>query len=301
MITFRHCEEDLKEKTVVITGPSRSGTTMMAQIVRTLGVDLGETIDVNLFEDIEIRQATKKADMATMKALIKERNRKHSVWGWKNPGSLEYLAKFSSKLRNPFIIFMFRDPIATAVRNQIHENYTLDLVKNVNDALNYMKLAVRWIRKHNAPCMCVSYEKALLNPDSLIDEVVRFLHLEVAENDRFAAVEQVQLGNTRYLSAKLWESHLGFIDSIENGILRGWAYNQDSQGSAEIEIKVNLKKVATIVANQFREDLKQNNIGDGHCGFEFEIGPYLQREVTNRIEVCFADSEYPLQGSPKFL
>lgn len=57
--------------------------------------------------------------------------------------------------------------------------------------------------------------------------------------------------------------HLGdtvdvnWLEDIENRILRGWAYNQERQRSAEIE-----------------------------------FGPYLQREVTNRIEVCFVDSEY---------
>lgn len=274
---------------------------MMAQIIRTLGIHLGDTVDVNLLEDIEIRNATREADMGKLKALINERNQKTPVWGWKYPGSLEYLSKFSSKLRNPFMIFTFRDPIATSVRNQIGEDDTLDLIDTINDALNYMELATKWIREHSEPCMCVSYEKALLNPESLVDEVLRFLQLKVSEADRFAAIEQVQLGNTRYLSAKLWETHLGFIDSIRNGILSGWAHNQEHPNPVKLEIRINLKKVATITANDFREDLKQNNIGDGNCGFHFEIEPYLQREITNRVDVCFADTEYPLQGSPKFV
>ena len=301
IINFRTQSGDLKAKTVVITGPARSGTTMMAQIVKTLGVHLGDAVDVNLLEDIEIRNATREADMKKMEALIEERNRKSPIWGWKYPGSLEHLSKFSAKLRNPLVIFTFRDPIATSVRNQIGEEETLDLIDTVDDALNYMKLAMQWIRDHDAPCMCVSYEKALLNPEALVDEVMHFLQIEASETDRFAAIEQVQLGNTRYLSAKLWETHLGFIDSAQEGILSGWAHNQEQLEPATLEIRVNLKKVATIVADRYREDLKQNKIGDGKCGFEFEIGPYLQRGITNRIEVCFADSEYPLQGSPKFV
>ena len=301
IITFRTQAAGIRKKTVVITGPARSGTTMMAQIVQTLGVHLGDTVDVNLLEDLEIRSATREADMEKMEALIEERNQKSPIWGWKYPGSLEHLSKFSSSLRNPFVIFTFRDPIATSVRNQIGEEETLNLIDTVDDALNYMKLAMQWIRDHDAPCMCVSYEKALLNPESLVDEVMCFLQIEANETDRFAAIEQVQLGNTRYLSAKLWETHLGFIDSIHDGVISGWAHIKESSEPANLEVRVNLKKVATIVADQFREDLKQNDIGDGLCGFTFEIGPYLQREVTNRVEVCFADSEYPLQGSPKFL
>lgn len=273
----------------------------MAQIIQSLGIDLGDTVDVNLLEDIEIRNATREGDMAKMDLLIEVRNSKHQVWGWKYPGSLEHLSRISTKLRNPLMIFTFRDPVATSVRNQIHEGNTLDSINTMEDALNYMKLATQWIRNNKAPCICISYEKALLNPESLVDEIIRFLGIDASPTDRFAAIEQVQFGNTRYLSSNLWETHQGFIDSVENGLLSGWAHQKESHEPATLEVRVNLKKVATITANQFREDLKQNNIGDGFCGFTFEIDSYLQREIPNRIEVCFSNSEYPLQGSPKFV
>ncbi len=302
IIVFRPAAtSQMEEKTIVITGPSRSGTTMVAQIVKTLGIHLGDAVDVNLLEDIEIRNATKAGDIEAMDRIIGQRNNSHSIWGWKYPGSLELLADFAQKLRNPHFIFTFRDPIATTVRNQIHEEDPINLIDTVEDALNYMKLATQWIRDHAHPVIGVSYEKALLNPSVLVQTTAEFLGVKITEAQEFEAVQQVQLGNTRYLSSNLWESNLGFIDSIEGGKLNGWAYLKDSEQPATLEIRINLKKVAEITAETYREDLEQNGMGNGHCGFSVDINPYLQRNITNRIEVVFVDSEYPLQGSPKFL
>ncbi len=302
ILVFRPASGSAKrEKTIVITGPSRSGTTMMAQIVKTLGIHLGDTVDVNLLEDIEIRNATQKGDVARISEIIQERNQSHAVWGWKYPGSLEHLSGFAAALRNPHFIFTFRDPIATTVRNQLYEQVGLNLIDTVEDALNYMKLATGWIRDHAHPAIGVSYEKALLNPALLVDRTADFLQLQPSDHQRFSAIQQVQLGNTRYLSSNLWETHLGFIDSVANAQLQGWAYLKDSDEPAELEVRVNLRTVATLRASTFREDLKANGMGDGHCSFSFDLQPYLQRNITNRVEVVFADSEYPLQGSPTFV
>jgi len=274
---------------------------MMAQIVKTLGINLGNSVDVNLFEDIEIRNAIKKADLRQIRQIIDTRNQNNEIWGWKYPGTLELLEHLADDLRNPHFIFTFRDPIATTARNQICETSIIDLMDTVEDALNYMKLATQWIRENNYPVIGISYEKALLNPEVLVQKTAEFLSIEPDDENLFEAIQQIQLGNTRYLASNLWESHLGFIDSISQGQLQGWAYLKDSKEPAELEVRINLRKVATIFPSVYRADLEQNGIGDGCCGFNLDINPYLQRSITNRIEVVFADSEYPLQGSPKFL
>ena len=164
-----------------------------------------------------------------------------------------------------------------------------------------MKLATQWIREHSHPAVGVSYEKALLNPEALVDRVAEFLGIKITDAQKFEAIQQVQLGNTRYLSSELWKSHLGFIDSVAEGQLQGWAHLADSEKPATLEVRINLKKVAEIEAATFRQDLRDNGMGSGHCGFCFDINPYLQRSITNRIEVVFSDTEYPLQGSPSFI
>lgn len=301
VLSFHTQNEKLKEKTIVITGPSRSGTTMLAQIIQSLGIPLGDTVDINLFEDVEIRDATRSGDMVAMNTLIADKNRKNAVWGWKLPSSLEYLSSFSSHLRNPFIIFTFRDPVATSVRNQIYEKEINDLITTMEDALNYMKLATQWIRNNKFPCICVSYEKALLNPESLVDAVIQFLHLEPNKPQRFEAIEQIQLGNMRYLFSELWKSHQGFIDSGNEKVLYGWAHNTESNEPAELEIRVNLKRIAIFKANHYRADIHQSGISDGNSAFQFDVEPYLQKGILNRVEVVFTDTEYPLRGSPVFI
>jgi hypothetical protein len=301
IITFRVAKDIVADKTIVITGPSRSGTTMMAQVIQKLGVNLGEVVDVNLFEDIEIRKATKEGDIDLIRSIVGKRNEQFESWGWKFPGSLEFLSKFADKLRNPFYIFTFRDPIATTVRNQLYEDQPIDMVATIDDALNYMKIATEWVRNCNAPCMCVSYEKALLNPDLLVNQTSDFLQLNPNAPMVEAATQQIQLGNIRYLSSELYETHLGFLDSVESGLLQGWANDSNSNEPAKLEIRINLKKIATIEASDYRKDLEENKIRNGNCAFQFNVTDYLQDKITNRIEVCFAESGYPLQGSPAFL
>ena len=106
IIIFRTSENPTEaQKTIVITGPSRSGTTMMAQIVKTLGIHLGDAVDVNLLEDIEIRNASKSGDVESMKRILSERNDANPIWGWKYPGSLEHLAGFASPTAQSILYF----------------------------------------------------------------------------------------------------------------------------------------------------------------------------------------------------
>jgi hypothetical protein len=64
----------------------------------------------------------------------------------------------------------------------------------------------------------------------------------------------------------------GRIDAISGGRLYGWAWDRVRPSDhLEVEIRVGDKLVATAFANQPRDDLKANGVGDGCHAFEIAI------------------------------
>jgi hypothetical protein len=64
----------------------------------------------------------------------------------------------------------------------------------------------------------------------------------------------------------------GRIDAIAGGRLYGWAWDRVRPSDhLEVEIRVGDRMVATAFANQPRDDLKANGVGDGCHAFELAI------------------------------
>ncbi|MGR3584027.1 MAG: hypothetical protein ACU0B8_07185, partial [Pseudooceanicola nanhaiensis] len=74
------------QRTFLIFGLRRGGTTSVALAARELGLYLGEQYAVNL-EDQEFREFK---GVDSIRATIAARNAAHDVWGWKHPQPLRY-------------------------------------------------------------------------------------------------------------------------------------------------------------------------------------------------------------------
>lgn len=88
----------------------------------------------------------------------------------------------------------------------------------------------------------------------------------------------------------------GFIDAVERGVVYGWAWNpQRPDDRIEVEVLHGDKPLASVTADQFRADLVDLEIGDGHHAFEFNLPEPLAAEADSaEIEVRFAGSVVPL-------
>ena len=97
--------------TVPIVGVPRGGTTMVAAAVDALGVYLGPQGEMNdfHFED----QAMHSPDLGTQYKGIRKRNVQHRVWGWKDPTGVHSVQSVVFALRNPHVIVVFRDVLAS--------------------------------------------------------------------------------------------------------------------------------------------------------------------------------------------
>lgn len=82
---------------------------------------------------------------------------------------------------------------------------------------------------------------------------------------------------------------LGFLDSIEDGLLKGWALDEDNPWPAVVDIWIDGHLVANIPCSEFRPDLLEAHRGNGHHGFSYLLGlEYLQ--CPGQLVVRFSNS-----------
>jgi len=66
-------------------------------------------------------------------------------------------------------------------------------------------------------------------------------------------------------------SQRGVLDAIDGHTLRGWAIDDASTEAARVDVSINGTVIATVSCSEFRADLADANIGDGHHAFSYSI------------------------------
>jgi hypothetical protein len=166
--------EGERQRTYIVFGTRRGGTSAAAGVLRALGLDLGDVGTRKTNED----PAFQAKPLNEMRTAIKRRNAEKDVWGWKFAGAGSYLPELVGSVRNPYFVVVFRDPVAAALSqarlDREHNKRSPSVAlheSNANSNAN-MGLALASGR----PCLLISNEKAVQYPDSLIDEIADFLY-----------------------------------------------------------------------------------------------------------------------------
>src|SRR5215469_16051319 len=73
------------QRTLLITGLARSGTSMLAALLQAAGVWLGDHVYQPINEDAEITQMLRARDLSRLDALIERQNADTPLWGFKMP------------------------------------------------------------------------------------------------------------------------------------------------------------------------------------------------------------------------
>ncbi len=172
-VVINPAAEPESQRTYVIFGTRRGGTSMIAGLVRALGLDLGNVGARKNNEDARFQYRTR----AEMLETIEARNAEFDVWGWKFPAAAGYLPEVAPAIRNPYFIVVYRDAVAAALsqagkdrpgrrrspRMSLHESNA-----NANTNTGFVLASGR-------PCLLVSHEKAIVKTEELVNEVADFL------------------------------------------------------------------------------------------------------------------------------
>ena len=163
-----------EERTYIIFGMVRSGTSMMAGLLWRIGIDMGNH-DTGQYEDwdFNLRSLKKKGEGITeYKKNIIKNNVEKKIWGWKDPLFAKYAIELIDVIRNPYFIVVFRDPFAITERLAFSDDK--DLFSSMNNTLKAQKNAIDLIESSEVPTMLVSYERALRNRENLIKDLCKF-------------------------------------------------------------------------------------------------------------------------------
>ena len=197
------------EKTVVILGVPRGGTSMVAGVVRELGIDLGPRLGVN-HEDPRFLPG----DLQIIRQRIAERNATSGTWGWKMPHSTDYIDAIERDLRNPHIIFVFRNILGIALSQERHSG------ADIHVALGFSKQRLQTvldkIKTISSPMLLVDYDSALLDPADFLDSLSGFLGLQPDTATRARALSFIdadhgyrQIDANYYLVSRAQQEHVG--------------------------------------------------------------------------------------------
>jgi hypothetical protein len=192
-------------RTMIVTGHARSGTSMVAKTLHRAGIPMrvNEPIMSPHYEDTEfiglLQAAIDQPPLQTkkLKRLIEARNAGHDDWGFKAPAALESMPYLLHHTRNPHVVVVFRDALATSLRE--HLAVDVDLLESFDSVLEYHSRILKFLRNTDVPCLLVSYEKALLNPHSFCRHLAQFAGLKGDPIWMEDAVRQIDPNQREYL------------------------------------------------------------------------------------------------------
>ena len=283
------------QATLAVVGLARSGTSMLSALLQELGVYMGRAVDKAVFEDVEVARFIDAGDFTGLGEFASARNAEHDVWGFKRPNAYKVLPQLIEVLRKPRLIVMFRDILAIAMRN--HVSMQMDVIPFLPLYADEYNNLVKSIGRIKCPMLLVSYEKFTQFPEESIVRTAAFAGVKLTPELLDRALRVIDNGTEKYLHASRLR-YTGHVDRIIDRKLRGWAMVIDQPRiRAKVHLRIDGKHVMTIVANKLRRDLLAANIGDGHHGFEIQIGENVS--PGSLVEVIAGNADFQLPNSRK--
>lgn len=272
---------------IVVVGAARGGTSMVAGSLVQLGVFMGDRAAPPVFEDMRLSTCFEKKDFAGAEAVAAEYSRKHELWGWKRPWSIDHLDDVHRVLKAPRYIFIYKDVMAIAQRNAI--SMLMDLLPGMERPLEQYARTLAFMRSQPVHAMLVSYEKAMSDPVHFLKELAGFCGIEPTEQRLQAAQEFIQPNPEHYLDASRITKAQGRLGGVANArMIYGWARLLHSKAPASVDLFVNDRKLASVVANKPRPDLQERF--NQACAFNYVFpegsvkpGDVLRARVANEI------------------
>jgi hypothetical protein len=286
--------------TVIVSGVGRSGTSMVAKLVDALGISMGKTDGLAVYEDQELNRALYQFDYNLVRKLIRERDTAQQRWGFKFASLQNHI--FAPQLeyfRNPRLIIVMRDVIATASRSFISDVEQKGFDETLINVTKQTSDMVYFVINATYPTLLVSYEKFVGLPDKGIDAVANFCGITVTDEIRRKARHAIEPNNPQYIEL-FHPNFRGNFDSVKQGFVLGWCAADDSQDAVEVELLADGSVLATARADIYRTDLFAAGIGAGCHGFRFDLSG-LSLQDTMVLDVRTVGGTYIVKGSGRRL
>ena len=274
-------------RTLIVVGPARSGTTMIAKMLHDLGIFMGEGLG-STCQDAAMSEISRalfhgRIDIShpRIEEVLRGRDRLFTVWGWKFTDHL--FEALYAKTRNPHLILVFRDPVAIATRESVLQGRSV--VSSFRRAVGQLADFGHLLASTAYPCLAVSYERALKRKPELVDALLDFAGTSAAPQARERASALAQPGSLDYLRETRAPDVEGMIDEV-GAHIEGWLrcpHLPDKR--VAFTLLIDGKPLCRGIADRFRADLEQEFNNDGRCAFAVPVPEYLRDGRKHRVHV----------------
>ena len=244
--------KSLKQRTFIIVGVERGGTSMVAGVIRSFGIYGGKRLGRNHEYPAFITN-----DKELLLRTIKFMNETADTWWVKMPKLSLNLNFILKNVRNPLIIFVNRN--FTAVMNSWSERVNSDSLDVMLHSLNYYNKIIESIKKNNTAAFTVDYEYACSKPKKFVSELGKSLDLSLDESQIKKGEEMITADGGGYVDLPEFNFTVRTIDPISKTLLNKKSkkeiaiFKNDSfinltteQNKVEIKFKSTLKKIMVI-------------------------------------------------------
>ena len=293
------------ERTLLIIGHKRSGTSAVARLLQLLGVWMGDAADPVVIEDTQLGDALAPrfpwgAAAFALESLIAARNQRHAVWGFKMPARNRAVLRNLRRFRHPHIVYVVRDPAAVAAR--VSRAGKTSYARAFFATGVQQLLLFHRVRNSAVPALVVSYEKLLSNPAGVIGQLAEFCAIAADTATLQRCLEAVRPNSNDYTRA--WNrtaTGMGYVDRVTAHHVAGWATIDYGSAPVVVELHAGDKCIATTLADITRLDLREQRIHvSGECGFGFDLAA-LRTEIpdhASRLSVRIRATGFELNNSP---
>lgn len=200
------------EKTVVVFGCGRGGTSALSGCLRNLGVAMAEErVHPLKHEWSPVEYVNNNVDRRSTKLNIDFMDARYPVWGWKAPKDLFALSQYVTQLRNPHIIIVFRNVLDVCRSSELREG--VPAIITLLDACSVYSALADIAASTEFPLAMVSYESLVKHADAVAKNLNEWLALNASPQALLNAASFVS-GEGGYRPIE-GEVHDGLFDQFE--------------------------------------------------------------------------------------
>lgn len=264
-----------KDKTFIVVGVARGGTSAVAGSLGSLGVFMGANAPKPIYEDFDLSRKLESGNYQEAFQLIKQYDESHAVWGFKRPSIINYFDRLHPMLRNPIYLFVFRDIFSIANRNSI--SMKSGVVDGLLKAQKDYDTILNFIVNNNINAYLLSYEKIMQDKGYFVNNLVKLLGVNnVKEYQVSAALDFIEPNPKDYLDSSRITKSIGTIGGVQSNLVFGWAKYSSDERVGVVELYINNEYVSSAKANEFRGNVLDAGLhSTGHCGFSFRLDQSL--------------------------
>ena len=203
----------LKQPVLIISGMHRSGTSLMASLCQSAGLNIGERLmwpaesnPIGHFEDLDFYDFHQRALaanglgkegfvagtdsipvpeplQAVARELIATRSKLSQPWGWKDPRTVLFLDFWNSLLPDARWLFVVREP--SQVIDSLFRRGDAAFLDSPSFALkvwrHYNEIVRAFVRRHSDRCLVMDVSQIANDPQAVIDTIRNRLSVSLTE------------------------------------------------------------------------------------------------------------------------